>query len=95
MHPNEDRVTLKAIAPEEKTAGGLYKPVEAQKIEIWEVVEIGQSSQCCKTCGTKRDETLKPGDLVYINETAGLDYSYEGDFRVVRFSDIHLYDEKK
>lgn len=94
MHPNEDRVTLKAIAAEEKTAGGLYKPVESQKIELWEVVEIGDSSQKCKVCGTKRETTLQPGMIVYINETAGLDYSYEGDFRVVRFSDIHIYDEK-
>lgn len=91
--PNEDRVILKPIDPDKETKTGLIIPVEAQKVKIWEVVAIGPSSTDCKTCGNKRNDDLKPGMLAMINENAGMDFEYEDQlFRVVRYSDIHLYE---
>lgn len=96
MKPNEDRVVLKPIPAETKTASGFIIPVEAQKIALWEVVSIGDSSQACKVCKTAREQKLLPGMVALINENAGLDFEEEGQpFRIVRFSDIHAYDDKK
>ncbi len=97
--PNEDRVYLIPIPPEEKTESGIYKPSEAQKIEAWEVIAIGPSSAECKVCKTQRDiiKNLKVGMLVMINKEAGMDVEkteFNPDFRVIRFGDIHGYDDK-
>ncbi len=96
MKPNDDRVIIKPIPAAEKTKSGLFVPLEAQKVAIWEVVSIGPSSLECKNCKTHRETELREGMLVMINENAGMDFS-EGDqhYRVIRFSDIHLFDEKK
>lgn len=96
MTPNEDRVLLKPIPPEETTSSGIIIPLEAQKVEIWEVVAIGPTSTSCRKCGTDRPTELKPGMLVLINESAGMDFSDNGEkLRIVRFTDIHAYDDKK
>jgi co-chaperonin GroES (HSP10) len=95
MKPNEDRVFLKAIPPEKRTETGIIIPLEAQKVDYWEVTAIGPSSGECKVCKTQREiaENLKPGMIVLINKEAGMDFEYEGEYRVVRFSDIHGYDD--
>lgn len=97
INPNEDRVILKAVPPETKTASGLIVPVEAQKVELWEVVAIGPSCHnLCKECRTKIANELKIGMIVLININAGMDINYENeDLRIIRYSDIHAYDHKK
>ena len=96
MLPNEDRIFLKAISPEKRTESGIIIPLEAQKIDFWEVIAIGPSSAECKVCKTKREiaDILKPGMIVLINKEAGMDCEYEKEeFRVIRFSDVHGYDD--
>lgn len=87
--PKEDRVVLKGITPEKMTASGLHIPLEAQKTSIWEVLAIGPVT------GVKTEIVLKEGDLVMISDAAGMDIEVDGEEqRVVRFSDIHLYNDE-
>jgi chaperonin GroES len=96
LKPNEDRIFLKPIPPETKTASGLIIPIEAQKVALWEVLSVGPVIGNCKKCGAEKVQELKPGMLVLINENAGMDFTYENEtYRVVRFNDIHAYDDKK
>ena len=97
IKPNEDRVILKAVPPETTTATGLIVPVEAQKVELWEVVAIGPACHTlCKDCRSKIANELEVGMIVMISQNAGMDITYEGeDYRVIRYTDIHLYDTKK
>lgn len=84
--PKEDRVVLKAVPPEEKTKSGLIIPNEAQKISEWEVLAVGPN---------KQDIQLLPGMRVMVSDGAGMEITVDGqDQKVVRFSDIHLYDDQ-
>lgn len=94
FRPNDDRVVVKPIPAEEKTKGGLFKPIEAQKIDIWEVVFIGRNTSECKNCKSELQNDLKPTDIVWLNENAGMPVNDgEADYKVIRFSDIHLYED--
>ncbi len=97
MKPNEDRVLLKPIAPETETASGILIPLEAQKIKLWEVVAIGPACHgVCEDCKGKIATKLEIGMVVLININAGEDFVDEGeDRRIVRYKDIHTYDDKK
>ncbi len=86
MKPTEDRVLLKPIPPDTKTKSGLIIPNEAQKIQLWEVVEVGPNQGNVK---------LEPGMVVMIPEAAGYDFEHEGKpYRVIRHGSIDLYSEK-
>jgi len=87
MSPTEDRIILKPIPPETKTKTGLIIPNEAQKIKLWEVVDVGPSQGQVK---------LEPGMVVMIPEGAGYDFDDNGNpFKVIRHGSVELYDHKK
>jgi len=87
MLPTEDRVILKPIPPETKTKSGLIIPNEAQKIALWEVVDVGPQQGQVK---------LEPGMVVMIPEGAGYDFEDQGEQRkVIRHGSVDLYDFKK
>ena len=86
LKPTEDRIILKPVPPDTKTKSGLIIPNEAQKIQMWEVVEVGPSQGPIK---------LEPGMIVTIPESAGYDYEFDDQkYRVIRHGSIDLYSEK-
>jgi chaperonin GroES len=87
LKPTEDRIILKPVPPDTKTKSGLIIPNEAQKIQMWEVVDVGPSQGPIK---------LEAGMIVTIPESAGYDYELDGQqFRVIRHGSVDLYDTRK
>jgi chaperonin GroES len=81
--PLHDRVIVKPVAAEEKTAGGIIIPDTAkEKPQRGTVVAAGPG---------KKDEpmTVKSGDTVLYGKYAGTEVSIEGeDLLIMRESDI-------
>jgi chaperonin GroES len=81
--PLHDRVIVKPVAAEEKTAGGIIIPDTAkEKPQRGIVVAAGPG---------KKDEpmTVKSGDTVLYGKYAGTEVSIEGeDLLIMRESDI-------
>ncbi|MCG6135810.1 MULTISPECIES: co-chaperone GroES [Nostocaceae] len=72
VKPLGDRVFVKVSAPEEKTAGGLYLPDNAQeKPQVGEVVALGPGKR--NDDGSRQELDLKVGDKVLYSKYAGTD----------------------
>jgi chaperonin GroES len=72
VKPLGDRVFVKVSAPEEKTAGGLYLPDNAQeKPQVGEVVAVGPGKR--NDDGSRQELDLKIGDKVLYSKYAGTD----------------------
>ena len=88
LKPLNDRVLVKRLESEEKTAGGLYIPDTAkEKPSRGEVVAAGP--------GTRADDgklvpmAVKAGDLVLFNKYAGTEVKLDGvEHLVMREDDI-------
>ena len=88
LKPLNDRVLVKRLESEEKTAGGLYIPDTAkEKPSKGEVVAAGPGK-----VGEKRERValaVKPGDMVLFNKYAGTEVKLDGvDHLVMREEDI-------
>ncbi|CEJ43812.1 co-chaperone GroES [Umezakia ovalisporum] len=72
VKPLGDRVFVKVSAPEEKTAGGLFLPDNAQeKPQVGEVVALGPGKR--NDDGTRQELDIKTGDKVLYSKYAGTD----------------------
>jgi len=68
--PLADRVLVKRVLPQTKTAGGLYLPDSAQKKELeGEVLAVGPGA--ILRDGTRQTMVLKAGDKVLLPEYGG------------------------
>jgi chaperonin GroES len=88
FRPLHDRVVVRRIDPEEKTAGGIIIPDTAkEKPQQGEVVAVGPGA---------RDETgkvvaldVKPGDRVLFGKWSGTEVRLDGDeLLIMKESDI-------
>ena len=83
IQPLGDRVLIQALAAEEKTAGGIYIPDNAQeKPQEGVVIAVG--------AGTKDvDMTLKADDKVLYGKYAGTEVTHGGEtFLIMKESDV-------
>jgi chaperonin GroES len=72
VKPLGDRVFVKVSAPEEKTAGGLFLPDNAQeKPQVGEVVALGPGKR--NDDGSRQELDIKAGDKVLYSKYAGTD----------------------
>ena len=72
VKPLGDRVFIKVSAPQEKTAGGLYLPDNAQeKPQVGEVVALGPGKR--NDDGSRQELDIKTGDKVLYSKYAGTD----------------------
>jgi len=83
MKPINDRVVVKPMPAEEKTAGGIYIPDTAkEKPQKGEVVAVGPGKD-----GNLM--TVANGDVVLYGKYAGQEINYEGtDYLIMREDDI-------
>jgi chaperonin GroES len=87
LTPLADRVVVRPLDAEEKTAGGLIIPDTAkEKPQKGTVVAVGPGKV---ENGTKIDMTVSEGDTVLYGKYAGTDVTLDGeDLLIMRESDI-------
>lgn len=88
LKPLNDRVLVKRLESEEKTAGGLYIPDTAkEKPSRGEVVAVGPGKRTDD--GKVAPMAVKAGDIVLFNKYAGTEVKLDGvDHLVMREDDI-------
>jgi chaperonin GroES len=88
VKPMEDRVILKSMEAQEKTAGGIYIPDNAkEKPQKGEIVAVGPGKANDK--GQRNEMTLKVGDKVLYGKYAGTEVTIDGEeYLIVRESDV-------
>ena len=84
--PLNDRVLVKRLESEEKTAGGLFIPDTAkEKPSRGEVVAVGPGK--CDDGGTRVPMSVKAGDIVLFNKYAGTEIKLDGEEHLVMRED--------
>ena len=88
VKPLEDRIILKPMEAEEKTAGWIIIPDNAkEKPQKGEVIAVGPGKVTDK--GQKIEVSLKKGDKVLYGKYSGTEVTIDGeDYLIVRESDI-------
>jgi chaperonin GroES len=77
LQPLGDRVLVKPLAAEEKSAGGIILPEKAQeKPREGEVIAVGPGKLNDK--GERKVLSVKKGDMVVYSEYGGTEIAYEG-----------------
>ena len=88
VKPLADRVIIRPMGAEEKTAGGIIIPDNAkEKPQKGEVVAVGPGK--IADSGQKVDMTLKTGDNVLYGKYSGTEVTIDGqDLLIMRESDV-------
>ena len=78
LQPLGDRVLVKPLEAEEKSAGGIILPEKAQeKPREGEVVAVGPGKLL--DTGERKAISVKQGDVVVYTEYGGTEVTYEGE----------------
>jgi chaperonin GroES len=88
LRPLDDRVVLKVLDAEEKTAGGILLPDSAQeKPQRGKVTAVGEGK--LNKDGKRQKLDVKKGDVVLFGKYAGSDVKVDGvDLKILRESEI-------
>jgi len=88
IRPLNDRILVKRLEEEEKTAGGIIIPDSAkEKPAEGEIIAVGPGKLNDK--GERAAMDVKPGDRVLFSKYGGTDVKIEGeDYLIMREDDI-------
>jgi chaperonin GroES len=88
FRPLHDRVLVRRVEAEEKTAGGIIIPETAkEKPQEGEVVAIGTGTR--SETGTITPLDVKPGDKILFGKWSGTEVKVDGeDLLIMKESDI-------
>jgi len=88
LRPLQDRIIVKRIEEEEKTAGGIFIPDTAkEKPQMGQIVSVGKGKKT--EDGKVIPVDVKAGDKVLFGKYAGTEVKVEGDeFLIMREDDI-------
>jgi chaperonin GroES len=88
LRPLQDRILVKRIEEQEKTAGGIYIPDTAkEKPVMGQVVSVGKGKK--GEDGKVIPLDVKPGDKVLFGKYSGNEVKVEGDeYLIMREDDI-------
>src|SRR5437660_12671496 len=88
IRPLEDRVVVKQIEAEEKTAGGIVLPDTAkEKPQRGKVLAVGPGKML--DSGERSPISVKDGDEVLFGKYSGTDIKVDGEeIKILRESDI-------
>ena len=82
LRPLNDRVLVKRVPEETKTAGGLYIPETAkEKPGRGVVVAVGPGS--LRADGKRQEPTVKTGDQVLFGKYAGTEIKLDGEEHII------------
>ena len=86
LRPLNDRVLVKRVEEDEKTAGGIIIPDTAkEKPQKGEVVAVGQGKMFDD--GTRREMEVAAGDKILFSKYAGNEISIDGDELIIMRED--------
>jgi chaperonin GroES len=88
LRPLQDRIIVKRIQEEEKTAGGIFIPDTAkEKPQMGQIVSVGNGKKT--EDGKVIPIDLKAGDRVLFGKYSGTEVKVEGEeFLIMREDDI-------
>ena len=88
IRPLHDRILVKRLAEQERTAGGLYIPDTAKEKPIeGEVIAVGNGK--ILEDGTTRPLEVKPGDRILFSKYAGTEVKVDGEEQtIIREDDV-------
>ncbi|MDD5674963.1 MAG: co-chaperone GroES [Chitinivibrionales bacterium] len=88
VKPLADRVLVRALEAEEKTAGGIIIPDNAkEKPQKGEVIAVGEGKIADN--GAKINMSLKKGDKILYGKYSGTEVTVDGtEYLIMRESDI-------
>ena len=88
IKPLQDRVIVKRMEEEEKTAGGIIIPDSAkEKPQQGKIMAVGPGK--VMDTGTRVEMTVKKGDLVLFGKYSGTEIKIDGDeVLIMREDDI-------
>jgi chaperonin GroES len=88
IRPLEDRIVIKPLEAEEKSAGGILLPDTAkEKPQRAKVLAVGDGRLTDE--GKRVPLTLKPGDEVLYGKYAGTEVKWQGEeLRILRESEV-------
>ena len=88
VHPIQDRVLVKRIDAEQKTAGGIIIPDSAQeKPQQAEVIAVGKGKW--SEDGKRLEPAVKKGDRVLFSKYSGSEVKLDGEEHlIIREDDI-------
>jgi len=88
VKPLSDRILVRPLDAEEKTAGGLYIPDNArEKPQKGEVVAVGPGRTA--ESGAKIEMTLKAGDKILYGKYSGTEVTIDGaEFLIMKEGDV-------
>ena len=94
IRPLGDKVLVKRVEAEAKTAGGIVLPDTAQeKPQRGRVVNVGEGKMLEN--GTRKEVQVKKGDLVLFTSYAGTEIKIDGkEYLIMDESDIMAVIEK-
>ena len=78
IKPLGDKILVKRVAAETKTASGLYLP-ESAKEKPQEATVIAVGTGKILDNGQRAEFTVKKGDTVILNKWGGTEIKHEGD----------------
>lgn len=89
IRPLKDRVVVKPLEGEEKTAGGIYLPDTAKEKPIQgKVVAVGPG-KFLESKGDRVPPPLKEGDKVIYGKYAGTEIRIEGEeYKILEVKDV-------
>jgi len=89
IRPLQDRIVVKPIESEEKTAGGIYLPDTAKEKPIQgEVIAVGPG-KFIESKGDRVPPPLKTGDRVIFGKYAGTEVRIAGDeYKILEVKDV-------
>ena len=89
IRPLHDRVMLKPLEAEQKTAGGIIIPETAQeKPQEGEIISVGPGAIDEKT-GKRTPLEVKPGDSVLFGKWSGTEVKIDGEeLLIMKESDV-------
>ncbi len=88
IRPLDDRVLVKPLETEEKTAGGIVLPDTAKEKPIKGVVEAVGSGRLLEN-GERIDLSVKKGDKILFGKYSGSEIKIEGiEYKIMKESEI-------
>jgi len=88
VKPLEDRIIVKALEAEQKTAGGIIIPDNAkEKPQKGEVIAVGPGK--FSDAGKKIEMSLRKGDTILYGKYSGTEVKIDGEeYIIMRESDV-------